>query len=165
MRTQAERESWEQVVASYVNHKGSRQHMVTTLKLLADFLRKDLLPKSGREFVADLLERIASGDKRSLLPPASQPKSFNAVAVLVAVEKEKEKRGLQKANSQIFERVGTKFGLKPGSVSKEASKGRGYVKAAMREYLRKGDNRDEVISLMSEAIGLSKSAVGKLLSA
>nr|WP_019857684.1 hypothetical protein [Mesorhizobium loti] len=133
--------------------------MVTTLKLLANFLRKDLLPKSGREFVADVLDNVAEGKGKSLLPPKHEIRTYSSIAVMVEVEKSIEKRGAVRANQDIFESVGIKLGFKPGTVKKDASKGRGHVREEIARYLKEGGDRKQIIGLMSQAIGLSEARI------
>lgn len=165
---QADREDWEPIVAAYVSTRHSDPaDMRNTLKFLAMFLRKDNLPKSGREFLADWLEAIAAGgDPRSILPRTPRkPRAISSIKIMVAVEKEIERCGVERADEKIHERVGNRLKNKigPGTVATRAAEGRARVRRAVAEEVSKGTKPEKVLDIMAKAIGLSKARIERFL--
>ena len=109
------------------------------LGILADLLRKNQLPKSGREYLAAELEKIArGGDPRALLPPRRKRKKYSSDDVLVAVEREKMKRGQKRADRYIYDSVGRQFGIRGSTAAKEASISLSSIRRTARQMLDNG---------------------------
>src|SRR5688572_14895017 len=90
------REGWEPIVAAMLaDCRNNRAATLGTLGLLADLLAKDILPESGRMFLADRLKTIAEGgDLNVLVPQAKKQRAeHSAIAILATVERERVKSG------------------------------------------------------------------------
>lgn len=111
------------VVASWIGMARDNPDMARWLLWqMAGMLRDNQLPDSGRQYLADALEKIVQGgDLTALLPRNRKRKAYTPGQILGAVEREKMKLGQERADRFIYDSVGRQFGIKGSTAAKEAS--------------------------------------------
>jgi hypothetical protein len=133
-----------------------------TLKLLATLLRKDALPKAGRDFIAEQLEELARGG--TVIPKRRKKhKTYTNIGLWAEVAREVEKSKPGHGDmGEIYKRVGARHDLKAASTIKEVSKGRGYLQRFYDENIATA-TPDEVISALAKHLGVPVATLQKLL--
>ena len=81
---------------------------------LARLLREDMLPKSGRDFLAEKLETIAAGGNPLAAAGRAQQQASAAVVIALASNGRSANLGVDAPTSIIYERVGRPLGLEVG---------------------------------------------------
>ena len=119
------------------------------LGFLALLLRTGDLPPSGRDYLAAALAEISDGRSPSVLMPRKRKrKAYKGEQILGAVEREKMRRGQERADQSIYDRVGRKFGIKGSTAAKEAS----IALSALRRWASSIRARDGSTSSTDERI-------------
>jgi hypothetical protein len=138
---------------------------------LAGLLRADDLPASGREYLADLLDKIAQGaDLSELLPRKRKKKAYTPSEVLAAVEREKMKLRQERADRFIYDAVGRQFDIKGSTAAKEASIGLSHLRKLVnmidrdRMSISATERWDKmIVSMAVRQMGLPEERVRHLL--
>src|SRR5262245_60958295 len=111
------REGDEPYIAAVVGHARAKQSVsdvTDAFELLAILLRQDRVPKSGREFLADVCDAIAKQeDINRLLFPKNRHKSDHTYRQVMLFAERLKADGVEP--DDIYERAAEKFGLKPGT--------------------------------------------------
>lgn len=148
----------------------NRKETRSILGFFAALTRNGMLPESGRQYVADVLDALADDDAAAILPQERKPRGPSNLQVMVATEREREKRG---GIYGVYEALGPRFGssktakgadgLTPGTVKKMASLGRTHVRSVIRENIERGADRSTLIRTMAEILGISSGALERIL--
>jgi hypothetical protein len=124
------REGWERGVAALIEDcRRNKAEMRETVKFLAvELLAKDMLPRSGRIFLVDVLKTVVAGGNPFPRKPSRRRKHSHR-DVLAAVLREAAKRGAVHGDfADIHARVGRRLNLRPSTVAKSASIMRSMIK-------------------------------------
>ena len=150
----SDREDLEPMVAEMIRGAvGDNLESRCTMKFLADLLRMDRLPKSGRDYVAAALENMANGIEP--FPKKSKTRSLNRMEILRAVEGEIGKRRAAHGElGEIYEAVGRRFNIKGTVVAKYASEARAHIARTIDRHVAAGQDADRVINLAAKAANL-----------
>lgn len=156
------RESWEPAVAAMI--EGCRQdeaEMRATIGFLGKLLAKDLLPTSGRAFLAEFSEDVAAGRNPFPRRP-SKRREHSHYAVLANVLNECAKRNATHGDfADIHLRVGQRMGLKASTVVKSISIARSRIRSATNSF-SDGSDRDrekKIIGLISNLLSLPEATI------
>ena len=160
-RPREEREAYlraqfeDNLVASWIGMAKDHPDMARWLLWqMAGMLRDNLLPDSGRRYLADALESIVKGgDLTVLLPREPKRKAYSPAWILGAVEREKMKLGQERADRFIYDKVGRQVGIKGSTAAKEASIGLSGMRKWAAYLLAHGSDEVFIINGATFSLG------------
>ena len=154
----SDREEWESVVAAMVSAYTSSQsgntekHTKTLLNFLAELLKNDKLPATGRQFLAEKL-RVIANDGDAFPKSRKRRSERTSVQIALDVARRKQQRGagygdMSEIYTEIARRLRGPHGGKmtASTVAKEASKGWGWIKKGIEDTIAAGGERDVVVT-------------------
>jgi len=160
-------DDWESIVAELLadaETAKSRKVTKSTLLLLANLLDKNQLPPSGRIYVAGLLRMISEDDADAVLPPNKKKKGISPVKIFAAVERRRSHYDNIHGPDGVHEAVARRLGIKASYVARQASIGRTFARKQLVAQIEAGTDKDEIIRLTAENLGLPTDSIAALLS-
>lgn len=152
-------DDWEVVVEVMIRQDtGTRAGALRTIEFLTTLLRKNVLPASGRTYVADLLDKIVRNENPLPKKPSRSrgPSDFDIWAAF-----ERDSRVMGKREG--YEKVARKFGLAYGTAIKRCSNARRQLRSFMAMDVAAGVDRSEWMNALAKKYKLPVAVVERVM--